>query len=122
MKRWIGITAFVLLILFWISPWHMLFAQVQHGIVWSWTASTTVPVDGYNLYCSTSAAGPFVKANTALIPGTTFFETGLVVGSTYFCQATAVKGALESVHSATSAGVVFQFPPEAPGTPAGVSQ
>ena len=105
-----------------------LWPQTQHGVLWSWsavtadTAGNAITVDGYNLYCSTAAAGPFVKANTGLIPSTSFLETGLVLGSTNFCQVTAVKNSLaipESAHSPTSAGVVFQFPLAVPAAPAG---
>ena len=127
--RRIGITAFVLLLLFWLAPWHQLVdAQTQHGIQWTWSAVTqdttgnAITVDGYNIYCAPSATGPFTtKTNSALISGTSYLETGLTAGNTYSCQITAVKGTLESVHSATGSAV-FQFPPVAPGTPAGVSQ
>jgi hypothetical protein len=128
MKRLMGIGCFIALLALWILP---VWSQGPHGIFWSWnavtmdTAGNPLTVDGYNLYCSTAAAGPFVKANSSLIPSTSFLEVGLVVGSTNFCQVTAVRNLStppESARSATSLGVIFQFPLAVPGTPAGAVQ
>jgi hypothetical protein len=126
MKKWIAIPALLVLFGILLRP---AFGQVVHGINWSWpaittdTAGNTIAVDGYNMYCGTAEAGPFVKVNAALIATPNFLESGLTVGSTYFCQYTAVKGTFETAHSPTSAGVPFQFPPVAPGqAPSGVIQ
>jgi len=106
------------------------YGQTVHGINWTWQpittdmAGNTIIVSGYNVYCSTSATGPFTtKTNTSLITTTSYLETGLTAGDTYYCQYTGVLGSLEGGHSPTSAGVLFQFPPAAsPAAPSGTVQ
>ena len=130
MKRsnWFFRVILILNLAFWVAPWHLLFAQVPHGINWSWpavtmdTAGNPLTVDGYNIYCASASTGPFTsKTNSSLITTTTYLHTGLTLGQTDYCQITAVKGLQESAHSATGSAL-FQFPPAAPGTPAGVAQ
>lgn len=123
MKRAIGVVSCIFLFTL------LAFPQVQHGIRWSWTrvttdtAGNTISVDGYNLYCGTASSGPFVKKNTALIPDGTspnYLDTNVTLSSTYYCQATASKGGVESARSVTSSGTLFQFPAAAPAAPQGV--
>lgn len=126
MKKLVGIIALTVLMIILLKP---AFGQVQHGINWGWNAVTkdtigsNITVDGYNIYCATAPGGPFTsKTNGSLILGTTYLQTGLTVGVTYYCQITAVKGAAESAKSATGSAL-FQFPPEAPGqAPSGAIQ
>lgn len=122
MRKRFGLAIFTLLLATCAWP------QTQHGINWSWAAVTTdtqgntITVDGYNIYCATSATGPFAtKTNSALITSTSYLETGLTVGTTYYCQIAAVKGMQEGAHSATGSGL-FQFPPAAPAAPSAVVQ
>lgn len=117
MKRYIYAIAISLLAVALLKP---AFGQTVHGIQWTWpavttdTAGNTVTVTGYNLYCGTSASGPFAAVNTTPIASPTFKHTGLTVGSTYFCEYSALIGTTEGGKSPVSAGVVFQFPPATP--------
>jgi len=58
----------------------------------SWTASTSGGVVGYNVYRSTTAGSQFQKINSALVAATTFVDTSLASGQTYFWVVTAVDG------------------------------
>jgi hypothetical protein len=70
------------------------------------------PVDGYNVYRSTSATSGFVKINSQLVSGTEYVDPSAAVGSNaeaaaavvtaYYYVVTAVDAdGLESVHSAS---------------------
>jgi len=72
---------------------------IQHQVTLSWTASTS-QVAGYNIYRATISTGPFSLLNTGLITGTSYVDTSVVPGTTYFYYATAVDSqANESVPS-----------------------
>jgi hypothetical protein len=58
-----------------------------------WTTESEVDVAGFNLYRSESPDGPYVKINTALIPGSSdpllggeyvYTDTNVVAGQTYY--------------------------------------
>ena len=70
------------------------------------------PVDGYNVYRSSSATSGFVKLNTAVISGTEYIDLSAAVSgsaadaaaaaTTYYYVVTSVDtDGLESVHSAS---------------------
>jgi hypothetical protein len=70
-----------------------------HAAILTWTASTT-PNATYNVYRATSSSGPFTTpVNTSPITGTTFTDTTVQAGQTYFYVATAVSGGVESADS-----------------------
>lgn len=70
-----------------------------HAAILSWTASTT-PNATYNVYRATSSSGPFTTpVNTSAITGTTFTDTTVQAGQTYYYVATAVSGGVESADS-----------------------
>jgi hypothetical protein len=56
----------------------------------SWSPSTS-NVAGYNVYRSTSSSGPFSRLNSALDKNTTFVDSSVGVGNTYFYATTAVN-------------------------------
>ncbi|MEI9813413.1 MAG: Ig-like domain-containing protein [Acidobacteriota bacterium] len=47
---------------------------------------------GYNIYRASNLAGPYTKVNLALITGTTFSDTTVASGQTYFYVVTSVDG------------------------------
>jgi len=49
------------------------FAQGQHNVVLTWTASTST-VSGYNVYRGNTTGGPYTKINTALVSGLTYTD------------------------------------------------
>lgn len=61
----------------------------QHSVGLSWSASNSV-VMGYNVYRGPTSGGPYSKINTALDTSTTYTDTTVVAGQTYFYAATAV--------------------------------
>lgn len=56
----------------------------------SWTASTSSNVAGYNVYRAGVSAGPFTKVNSALVIGTTYTDSSVQSGQTYYYVVTAV--------------------------------
>ena len=72
---------------------------VAYSAVLTWTASTS-PVSGYNIYRSTSQSGPFTKLTPSLISGTTYSDSSVQAGQTYYYVATAVNSNdIESIFS-----------------------
>jgi fibronectin type 3 domain-containing protein len=71
-----------------------------HAANLSWTASTTPNVT-YNVYRSTVSTGPFTTPlNSSPISGTTFKDTSVKAGQTYYYVATAVApGGTQSAES-----------------------
>ncbi len=61
-----------------------------HAAALSWTASTTPNVT-YNVYRATASTGPFTTPlNSSRISGTTFKDTSVSAGQTYYYVVTAV--------------------------------
>jgi hypothetical protein len=59
----------------------------------SWTASTSPNVTGYNVYRGAISGGPYpTKVNAALIVGTSYTDTNVLAGQTYYYVATAMDG------------------------------
>jgi hypothetical protein len=61
-----------------------------HSVTLTWNASTS-SVNGYNVYRSTSSTGTFNKINSGLVSATTYNDSGVSSGSTYFYVTTAVN-------------------------------
>jgi len=79
-----------------------------HAANLSWTASTTPNVT-YNVYRATSSSGPFTTPlNTSPISGTTYIDTSVQAGQTYYYVATAV--ASDGTQSADSSPVQATIP------------
>lgn len=68
----------------------------------SWTASTGAT--GYNVKRSLSASGPFTTV-ASNVSGTSFINTGLTNGTTYYYVVSAVNAAGESANSAVKSAV-----------------
>ena len=88
-------------------------------VVVEWTTESEVDLAGFNLYRSESPDGPYVKVNTALIPGSpdpllggkyVYTDTNVVAGYTYYYKledvdldgTTTLHGPIEVVAEATS--------------------
>jgi hypothetical protein len=79
---------------------------VNHSVQLNWTASTS-SVAGYNVYRGTAAAGPFAVVNTSLIDGTTFTDSTVASGQTYYYVAVAVDASNnQSINSNVAQAVV----------------
>ena len=87
-------------------------------MTWSSVTATTYNISGYNLYRSNSASVTGPKVNATPIPGTSFSDTGLTDGTSYyyFLQAVDSLG-----HGSALTGPVNDTPVKAPGVPTNVS-
>jgi uncharacterized repeat protein (TIGR03803 family) len=62
-----------------------------HTVNLSWDASTTQGVIGYNVFRGPTAGGPYIQINSTLDPNTTYTDTTVQGGQTYFYVTTAVN-------------------------------
>lgn len=70
-----------------------------HSVTLAWTASAST-VTGYNVYRSSQSSGPYTKANSSLITETTFTDSTVQAGKTYYYVTTSVDASnVESSYS-----------------------
>jgi fibronectin type 3 domain-containing protein len=60
----------------------------QHSVDLSWTGTSTVV--GYNVYRGSQSGGPYTKINSALDASTTYTDSSVQAGQTYYYVTTAV--------------------------------
>lgn len=66
----------------------------------NWVASVSAGVTGYNIYRSTTSGGPYTKVNASLVAATTYADSTVQTGQTYYYVTRAVGSTgLESVNS-----------------------
>ncbi len=74
-------------------------APVAHSVTLSWHASTSSVV-GYNVYRGGQSGGPYSRINPNLVGGTTYADSSVTHGQTYYYVVTSVaSGNLESGYS-----------------------
>jgi hypothetical protein len=74
-------------------------AAVNHSVTLSWTPSTSSYM-GFNVYRGALSGGPYNKVNSALVPATSFSDSSVSSGQTYYYVATEVDSTgAESVYS-----------------------
>jgi len=74
-------------------------APVNHSVTLNWTPSSS-SFAGFNVYRGSLSGGPYTKVNTALIAATSFLDTSVASGQTYYYAATEVDSTgAESVYS-----------------------
>jgi len=61
-----------------------------HSVALSWDASSSSSVDGYNIYRAAATSGPFSKLNSSPDNGTSYTDSSVQSGSTYFYVTTSV--------------------------------
>ena len=71
-----------------------------YSVAFTWDPSASSNVVGYNLYRGTQPGGPYSRLNAALISGTTYSDSTVLTGTTYYYVSTAVNSS--SVESAYS--------------------
>jgi fibronectin type 3 domain-containing protein len=82
-------------------------AVVAHSVTLSWTASTSTDVSGYNVYRGTVSGGPYTILNVSLVPGTTYTDSDVQSGQTYYYVVTAVNSSgVESTDSNQASAVI----------------
>ena len=78
----------------------------SHSVALSWIASTST-VAGYNIYRGPQAGGPYKKLNSSLVPATSYTDTTVHSGSTYYYVATAVDpNNVESTYSGQVTAII----------------
>ena len=78
-----------------------------HSVSLTWAASTSPGVSGYNVYRGSGSGGPYTKVNSALITGTSYLDTTVQAGRTYYYVATALDSSSnESAYSNQAQAVV----------------
>jgi Abnormal spindle-like microcephaly-assoc'd, ASPM-SPD-2-Hydin/Transmembrane protein 131-like N-terminal len=63
----------------------------SHTVSLTWTASNSSNISGYNVLRGSASGGPFTQLNSSLINGTSYTDTTVVAGDTYYYTATAVN-------------------------------
>lgn len=70
------------------------------SVLLTWNSSPSPNVVGYNLYRAASSAGPYSKITSKPVAATTYTDTNVSIGNTYYYYATAIdSGGLEGAYS-----------------------
>jgi len=78
----------------------------SYNVSLSWNASTSA-VSGYNVYRGTKSGGPYSKINSTLYPSTTYTDSTVATGQTYYYVTTAVDSSgQESAYSNQAQAVI----------------
>jgi hypothetical protein len=83
-------------------------AATAHSTTLNWTASTSTGVVGYYVYRGTQTGGPYTKINSTAVAGTTYTDSNVTAGATYFYVVTAVDST--GTESAQSSEVSATIP------------
>jgi hypothetical protein len=84
-------------------------APIQHSVGLTWTASTGT-IAGYNVYRGTVSGGPYTKINTALDGATSYTDSSVTSGKTYFYVTTAVDNSSNESSNSNQATAVIPTP------------
>ena len=81
-------------------------AAGSHSVSLHWTASPST-VTGYNVYRGSTSGGPYARVNPVLNAGTSYVDSGVQSGATYYYVSTAVNsGGTESKYSGETQVVI----------------
>lgn len=87
------------------------FAAQAHSVDITWVASTSTPLQGYNVYRSTTSGGPYSKLSPTLSPTTLLFtDTTPVSGKQYFYVVTALNTSGAESSASTQVAVTIPVP------------
>ena len=79
----------------------------QYSVNLSWTASNDPNVTGYNVYRGTTSGGPYAQINSGLNSGTTYTDSSVTGGQTFYYVTTAVDSSgQESAYSNETSAVI----------------
>jgi fibronectin type 3 domain-containing protein len=82
------------------SNFSIAVAAPSYAAVLNWTASTSSDVTGYNVYRSTVSGGSYSKINSSLVAGSTYTDSTVVSGNTYYYVTASVDtSGIESLDS-----------------------
>ncbi|HEX5229532.1 MAG TPA: hypothetical protein VFW44_17595 [Bryobacteraceae bacterium] len=74
-------------------------AAISHSVVLNWTASNSAGVTGYNVFRSATSGGPYSQINSSLVITTSYTDTTVTAGQTYYYVTTAVGVGSQSGYS-----------------------
>jgi fibronectin type 3 domain-containing protein len=79
---------------------------VSHTVSLSWTPSSPT-FSGFNVYRGTTSGGPYTRVDTSMISATSYVDSGVSSGQTYYYVATEVdsSGTESSYSSKVSATI-----------------
>jgi hypothetical protein len=78
-----------------------------HRVVLSWNASPSIDVVGYNVYRGLNSGGPYSRINSSIANGTTYTDSAVASGTTYYYVVTSVNGnGEESIYSNEASATV----------------
>jgi fibronectin type 3 domain-containing protein len=81
-------------------------APVQHSVNLFWDASSS-SVSGYNVYRGGQSGGPYSKINATPVAGTTYTDSSIQAGQTYYYVTTSVgTDGMESGYSNQGMAVI----------------
>jgi fibronectin type 3 domain-containing protein len=84
------------------SPVGLSASGSEGFIALDWSDSSEPDLAGYNVYRSSTSGGTYTQLNGSLVTGTSYVNSGLTSGSTWFYRITAVDtSSNESAVSAT---------------------
>jgi hypothetical protein len=84
-------------------------APLAHSVDVTWAASTSTPLQGYNVYRSAVSGGPYTKLSSTLSPTTLLFtDTTPLSGKQYFYVVTALN--TSGAESSASSEVAVSIP------------
>ena len=84
-------------------------APLAHSVDVTWAASTSTPLQGYNVYRSTVSGGPYTKLSPTLSPTTLLYtDTTPLSGKQYFYVVTALN--TSGAESSASSEVAVTIP------------
>ncbi len=82
----------------------------QHSVALTWSASTSSGITGYDVYRGTASGGPYTLLNSSPTSGTTYTDTTVEAGQTYYYVATAVNSSGVQSADSNQATAVVPFP------------
>lgn len=79
---------------------------LSHTVALNWTPSST-SFAGFNVYRGSQSGGPYTKVNTSLIASTSYADTTVTSGSTYYYVATEEDtSGVESAYSSEASAII----------------
>jgi hypothetical protein len=82
----------------------------KHTVALDWTASTSTGISGYDVYRGTASGGPYTLLNSSPVSGTTYTDSTVQAGDTYYYVATAVNSSGAQSADSNQATAVVPFP------------
>lgn len=79
---------------------------ISHAVDLTWVASPSPGVTGYNVYRSLTTGGPYSLLNSSLVTGTTYTDTAVQSGQTYYYVVKAKSATEESGPSNEATAVI----------------